>query len=417
MPKPSRSADQDFLPGRPQAARLSARPVPVIALLVLGYSGYIKSSPFLDWLIVDLTLLSALVVLISVVVAALSGRRAGAGFAAVALLWGAWLPGVAISVASRSDDTKAMLLFTVTALCAFAPFYLVTNPLSEKLWVSGHVVVAAVFTVALLLFPSEALNDVYADRLSLEGGNTISAARLVGAGVLIAFLRALMAGRARSRIVWWAVTVGGSLVIAAIGSRGPFVALVAAGLATVLLSIVFTGRRLRVVTWSAVAIGGLLLFVFEQGDALGERFTLLLGQGGDEARRWLYRTALRSIEENPFGIGWGGFGRLPSVSSVVGGGGAYPHNLFLEVFVEGGVVAGVALIVFIGFTLVRIRRVSVDATGTAVFALAIYWLLAAQTSSDINANRMTWVALAVGLAVWGSRDAAVVAPAPTRVED
>jgi O-antigen ligase len=79
-----------------------------------------------------------------------------------------------------------------------------------------------------------------------------------------------------------------------------------------------------------------------------------------------------SIEENPWGIGWGGFGRLSSVSNFVGGDGGYPHNMFLEAFVEGGLVAGTALALFVLYVLVRIRRISGDVTGSILFALAIY---------------------------------------------
>jgi hypothetical protein len=217
----------------------------MIALLVLCYSGYLKPSPFLNWLPLDLTLLSALIVLCAVITKGASGRNPARGSTAVVVLWCAWLPGVVISVLGDFDRYKVLLLFTVTLLCAFSPFLLVGDVRSQRYWINGHVACAAVFAVALILFPSDDLSDVYADRLNIDGGNTISAARLVGAGVLIAFLRALMAKRVRSRAIWWMLTVAGSVVVAAIGSRGPFLALLVAGLGAVLLSIVFIGRRLR----------------------------------------------------------------------------------------------------------------------------------------------------------------------------
>lgn len=404
--KPMSPHGHDLVRGGPTASPTPARPAAVIALLILGYSGYLKSSPSLSWLALDLTVLSALVVLFVVATRMASGRRPLAGFGAVVLLWCAWLPGVAIAVGSQVDQYKVLLLYTVTALCAIAPFLLFTDDRSERYWINGHVVCAAVFAAALLLFPSDAPQDVYSEQLNLEGGNTISSARLVGAGVLIAFLGALQATRVWSRTVLWVFAIGGAVVIAAIGSRGPFLALIVAGLGTVLLSGVFVGQRLRVAAWSATAVAGLLYYVFEWGGTLNERIGLLLSQGGDEARQWLYRAALLSIETNPFGIGWGGFGRIPSVLDVVGGGGgAYPHNLFLEVFVEGGIVAGAALLVFVSYALMRTSRISGDPTGAILFALTIYWLVAAQTSSDINSNRMTWVALAVGLAAQARRRA------------
>lgn len=384
--------------------RFSAKPAWIIALLILGYSGYIKGSPFVDWLAVDLTLLSALVVLIAGFGLIVSGRTLVRGSSAVIALWCAWLPGAAIAVATELDLYKSILLFTVTLLCAFSPFYLIGDARTENYWINGQVAFSLIFAVALIVFPEDTDAAGYLDRLSLEGGNSIGAARLVGAGVLVAFIRALTDTKGRRRAIWWLLVVVGSVLVATIGSRGPFVSLIFAGFGSTLLSIVFAGRRLRVAVVTAIAVIGLLYYAYTS--LPDDRISRLFTQVVDVPRQGLYQSALRSIEQEPIGIGWGGFRNLPNVSDTFGSAGAYPHNIFLETFAEGGVVAIAGLILFIGISLKRIRRISDDAAGAIIFSLGIYWLLAAQTSSDINSNRMTWIALAVGLAVWGNRRAA-----------
>ena len=95
-----------------------------------------------------------------------------------------------------------------------------------------------------------------------------------------------------------------------------------------------------------------------------------------------------------------GFLRFPGRSDFGDAAGkTYPHNIFLEVAVEGGWIALLAFVVFVAVCLRALVRNSVDLKGRCFLALGVYWLLVAQTSSDLNGNRMTWIALAAGLAL------------------
>lgn len=61
-----------------------------------------------------------------------------------------------------------------------------------------------------------------------------------------------------------------------------------------------------------------------------QRFSQLLLSPEDEARLDLYRPAIDAIINNPFGYG------LNSSENIIG---FYPHNIFLEVFMSGGILA------------------------------------------------------------------------------
>ncbi len=141
--------------------------------------------------------------------------------------------------------------------------------------------------------------------------------------------------------------------------------------------------------------------------ALGLAFHLNLSglsrvlDGGDSGRSGIYSFTLAEAISNPEGIGWGGF---PGIAWRWGSQAdrIYPHNILLELLVEGGVVA------FLGFGLVfifamwrgtRSYLLSKDGLELATIGIYIYALTNAQFSSDLVGNRMLWVSLGLVLAL------------------
>ncbi len=388
----------------------ASHPVWALSLLGLGYVGYVKGLPALASLRVDLTGLFAVLVTLAVVVSVARGRLVGGVLAGIAGLWLIFGIGGVSALWQPGGVYKTVLLYTVTLLCVIAPAALLGSERSQR-WLIGATVLAGLAMAALLLtHPSREAEAVFG-RLTLEGSNSIGTARVVGAGAVAAVIMAVT-GR-RLRLLWLAAAVGSSVTLVLVGSRGPFVALVLALVAALIAGRAGRGaRRVRATVLGLAAVVALLIFVTHSDNRAADRIaSLLTGSTTDSIRVALLRDAGREIVRHPLGIGWGGF---PSVATdgVLQGRYSYPHNLVAETFLEGGWPAGVGLLVLVGCALYGLRSVSRTPVGTTVFAVGVYWLLVAQTSGDINANRMTWVMIGLGLVLWAQAAASPSTPQP-----
>jgi O-antigen ligase len=188
-----------------------------------------------------------------------------------------------------------------------------------------------------------------------------------------------------------------AIVTSATGSRGPIVSIIVA-----VATVAFLTLRSR-----DVHAKSLVIMMAVLGTAIGlalhlnpSGFSRVL-DGGDSGRSGIYSFTLTEAVSNPDGIGWGGFA---TVAWRWGSDGdrIYPHNILLELLVEGGVIA------FLGFALVftfavwrgtRSYLLSKDRVECVALGVYLYALTNAQFSSDLVGNRMLWVSLGLGLAL------------------
>ena len=371
------------------------------AYLVLGCSGYFKGSRAAALLPVDLTVLGIVATGGFVLFRALHGHLPTRLVTVVLVVWGTFLPAAFVAPGGAAADRKLLLLFTATLLCALGPMLIDERGL--KIWIYGQLVASG--AMALLLWTNrDSAVAQQLHRLANEEVATITSARMLGAGVLILSLLAVHVRRLAAPCLG-AALVGVGLMLD-VGSRGPVLSLV---FVLVLLAAAtrFSDWRWRlasVVLVSAAVAGFLSYVTSSRSDAVRRIGGFISGDYTDTSRTYLYGISTDLISHHPLGIGWGGFARLPSVAPFVNSqGSAYPHNLFLEVGVEGGWLAMGAVAAYCVVCLRKLRRTSFTLTGRLVFGLAIYWLLVAQTSSDVNGNRMTWIALSMALVYSESR--------------
>jgi O-antigen ligase len=280
-------------------------------------------------------------------------------------------------------------------LCALAPGWLLRTEQSRRWLVVAVVVAGLAMAAALLLNPDREVESLYG-RLTLEGSNSIGTARVVGAGAAVALVQGL--GGRKGRWLWLGSAAAMAAVLVLVGSRGPFVGLVAA----VVVALLFgkNGRGLQrawVSVLGLLAVSSLLLVVANsQNEAAGRIGGLITGTSTDETRLALVQHCLAAISHDVLGIGWGGFSTV-ALDGALQGRYSYPHNMVLEILAEGGWLAGAA---FLGLVAVAVRgfwRHSDTPQGVTLFTMGLYWILVAQTSGDVNANRMTWVMLGLGL--------------------
>lgn len=374
----------------------SSHPIWVLALVGLGYAGYIKGLPALASLGVDLTGLFAAVVALAVLLQVARGRTMSRSVLLLAVCWLTFLVGAAGGLWYEGGPYKVALLFTVTLLCALAPSWLMGSEQSRR-WLLPAVVVAGLcMAAALMLNPDREVESLYG-RLTLEGSNSIGTARVVGAGAAVALVMGL-AGRGR-RWLWLAAAVVMAAVLMLVGSRGPFVGLLVA----VVVALLFGGKargRLGVCVLGILAGASLVLIVIRSQNRAAERIgSLITGASSDDTRLALVNQCLEVISGHPLGVGWGGFSEVALRGSLQGQY-SYPHNIVLEIAAEGGWLAAAAFLVIVAVSLAGFLRHAQTRDGAALLSMGVYWIVVAQTSGDVNANRMTWVMVGLGVVLY-----------------
>ncbi|MFG1608606.1 O-antigen ligase family protein [Actinoplanes sp. NPDC049265] len=371
-----------------------ASPFWVVALVLLGYAGYYKGSPLASWAPIDITVALASVVFLGIGIRVVRSRVLPLmPITRLAITFVAFLPGLAFA----TSTTKVVLLFTITLACAVSPCLFV-DPAAPRWWLGANVAGAGAMCIAAAVFPNQETWKLYG-RLALEGGDTIGTGRVIGAGVVV--LAALTISTSRLRALTLGAALAGFVGLAAVGSRGPLGGVIIATLGAMLLARRLRGRRAgALVGVSALAaVAWYLASYFQTGgsERIGQ---FLSGDSGDAGRNGLAAAALSRIGRDPLGMGWGGFEALGLTSA--GRPLKYPHNITLEIAVEGGWIAAAGFIALMIFALAGYVRNSRTPEGMAALALGTYWIVVAHSSSDVNGNRMTWISIAIGLATLGS---------------
>lgn len=324
-------------------------------------------------------------------------------WAPLALLLLAFLPGAVLSGATGDGATsqgfgKVVFLLLVMLPIVLAALVLLDTPVARARWMWVQVGTGLAVAVAAAEF-----NDVSAiaqvGRFTLARVDTISSGRLVGAAVTGLLVVALASRRAR----WWALlpALGCGMVLVQIGSRGPLLSAVTVTLVIGLVAHCFAGRRRWPLAAGALASAAAFAYARAGAGGGGTRIVESVQEGlRDDVRERLLRESYELGMTHTFGIGWGNFADFSPTGRAIANseGVSYAHNVFAETFAEGGVVALLGFTALAGLALYRLRQASGDAAGAAVLAMALYWLLNAQVSSDLAGNRYLWIAIACGLA-------------------
>ena len=220
-------------------------------------------------------------------------------------------------------------------------------------------------------------------------GRAAAEAILIGASILLASKSPF-----RRLLAFGALPLIAVSFIAA-GSRGPVLGLLVG--VVVLLGMTLRERRTRqrsVLLAIAVIAGAMLVSQLVPNHDIQRSLSVLTGSGeglSSNGRAQLWSAAENAFRSHPLvGVGTGGFAAIRPVDS-------YPHNLFLEVGAELGVLGLIPLIAMLIATataIVRGYRASPEderahmAVAAALFLAA---LVNAQVSGDIATNSGLWL--------------------------
>lgn len=208
------------------------------------------------------------------------------------------------------------------------------------------------------------------------GETTLGPAYLAAAG--------LVAGATAwgERQVSWLVAIPivavTGIAVVTIGSRGPMLSALAGLAAWAMLRGVFRTRTVIAV----IALGGATLLGLRMASEESASRIFLYE---DLAREDLWTIARAAFFDSPLlGLGWGDFATV--------GWAHYPHNAFLEVGTELGIMGILAFVALLLAGLLRTWRARAAGEVRVVGALAVAALVGQQFSGDLT-NRAFWIAL------------------------
>jgi O-antigen ligase len=264
--------------------------------------------------------------------------------------------------------------------------------------------------VLLRAFVAGSPEEIFDGRFALSTEeNPIELGRRSAIGIILGVYVLLAA-----RTVWPRVLALGLLpllgvALIAAGTRGPVLGLAVGLLLFVLLTLRDPATRRRLLLLVAAGFGAALLVPeLVPGQTIERAASLLLSGGAglsSNGRLELWSQARDIFVDHPFlGIGTGGFaGANPEF--------VYPHNLWLEVAVELGLLGLLLLAATLVYATVRIVGACLEAEGEArgrialVVALLAMALLNSLLSGDIATNRDVWLTLGLGVGLAASASA------------
>jgi O-antigen ligase len=256
------------------------------------------------------------------------------------------------------------------------------------------------FVLVEQLVSGEVETTIAPGRETLFDLNPILLGRSSAAGLIVAVYLALVSRTRWLRLSALAVIPLLAVSLLAAGSRGPVLGLAFGLLA--LLPLVLRERASRR-RFLPLVLGVIAAFLLVQelvpGQSVERAGSIILASGStisSNGRTELWSTAYERFKDDPLlGVGPGGFAAVAPAF--------YPHNLFLEVGVELGLVGIVLLVAILAFganDLVRAWRTGTGADrqdAALVLALLVAAFLNSLFSGALQTNSPLWLAIGLGL--------------------
>jgi O-antigen ligase len=215
-------------------------------------------------------------------------------------------------------------------------------------------------------------------------------------------------------------------VLTAAGGKGPVLATLAAFLLPLVLGLQVTRRRIyyrryqvSMIVLASALVAGVTIYITatDQVPKSLQRLEDMIDrgefQGTAAGRLELYKDALRRWPEAPLlGHGAGSWPLLVGLPDRL----STPHNMFLEVAVESGVVGLVlmAALLIVGLRPISVERLRNDPLALCVFMLFVWEFIKANLGPDIAESRLMFMLLGM-LAMFAIRQVAPNPGAPARV--
>jgi O-antigen ligase len=391
---------------------------PQLLLALFLVAGGLKAAPWLSGVPGDLTVLTAIGLIGAMAVRAFrsDGLRPfppatllAAGLAALVVLSVLWSPAPDLGL------NKALRFETLTMLAFVAPFVLVRT--RGDLYRLMVFLLASSLVVAFTAVPGADPNQP----LTVAGGDSeIELALYASTGAVAAIGYLMLVGRSPLRFLWLIPGLILAETVISAGSRGVLVgsvlALLVVGLRTIAAS------RVKIVPILAVIAAAIAAFSFASnlsGPAAAKYQGLF---GNNEAttlgkRNFLLQDGIDLAVAYPMGRGASGY----EFETLY----PYPHNAFVEVSAEQGVIGLALLIALMAAAFrssLRARAGPKSPESILVGGLLIVLVIDAMVSQTYTQFRELWLALGLAIALpnirsdepqgpWSTRDVDPAVPA------
>jgi O-antigen ligase len=391
-------------------------------LVLYMFAGIYKGDPRFAWIPADATALffapSVLVGSFILVLNPIHKKGLPVVFAMICLVvW--FLVGTTWSPSRIYGPNKVFLMATLELWAVIAGALIIApNPERVRRLFTMLLVLSVLVGVDAVLAYGQAGGDV--QQLQIESGSYLTIGRICGLGALVAIVAWLSSA---GRVTRWLClglffALGFTLVIG--GGRGPLLSTALPLLFVAVVGIRLTTRRilysrtlLSVLVLVPTLVAGLALYGAVTDYRLGtiDRLQgLLSGKNmGGNRPTYYFEEAPKAFSEAPLlGHGAGAWAFLVGRSDVP----RYPHNLFVELLVEGGLVALGLFLALLGaaFRPVSLERLRRDPQALCVMLLFLNTFLNAMVSGDLPGNRAMFMLIGL-LALFAVRPFGEVTPA------
>lgn len=355
--------------------------VPCSCLVIFLTAGIYKAATAFRSL-PDLTIVFAIFTILFCMIIWLSRNfRLPSGSGIFILMLLTFLPGV-LTMSAGYGQQKVEQTFTLGFLAYLAPLFILRSrrDVTRFLWLFS--LLGGLMAILAL---SGHVNPTEFGRYAVLNTTTITTGRVIGFALIVIFMFTL--GRIVP-ILPGVIAIGVlSYAMVGTGARGPLLALVMALIVAALVhrtNVNFQRHRGAIVVITLIV---LFLLAYKAAPYYSQIRILTFGDSGS-ARIVAWRATLDAIPTHPFGIGWGNWqsfvGSISSTENQL----IYPHNLILEVLLEGGWIAGLGLLMMLARVGVRAYRQTNDYVGRSLFALYVFFLVNSLVSDDLKGARI-----------------------------
>lgn len=365
-----------------------------VSMALLVNAGQLKTNPLFTWLPIDLTLAMLIVAAVSVLGALPKVGLRHATIAAPLMLIVGMVLGIFSASLDEYSSDKVLTFFTITFVLILGPFIVLFSQKQQRTFLFALLTISLFAALFASVFPSSV--SAYTDRVAFEGADTIGTSRIAGVGLLICIIWMVSRDHARRhRVVYGIMALPLLLMMLQSGSRGPFVSLIGATLVVFLASPALRPYRMKALaTLAACALVFAGIVLKEDNDGVRRILGFLTGERDTSSmtREFLWQGALNVAANNPFGVGWGDYGKTREISGSLY---TYPHNLILEFLTEGGWLLALCIVAYIAVALLRGVSHANTSEASVVLGLLAFAVANAMVSGDMNDNRLMWLALSL----------------------
>lgn len=294
---------------------------------------------------------------------------------------------------------KAVRFISFTAWAFIGPFFIFKNKRDIEKFIFYSILISVIMSCYAVKDLKSSLGNAYIGFVSVNGSNYLSLGRVSAMGILLILLFYIISNKnLMIKIMAFIGIILNLVSLFASGSRMPLVALVCM-LVYIAISSIKIKKKIYIRKGFNLFFIVILLSVCVLGtlakagvfDTMIYRFQVLLTDSGGgesaEGRTDRYDFAFKLFAENPIvGEGIGGFGYNYNDTDARG----YPHNIFLEIIAELGLV-GLVLFLLLIFRCIApyfYRSGKDDSFSYSIFIVFLFYFLNANISGDLNDNRV-----------------------------